>query len=166
MLLRIRLQGVPQTIQEMEIAAEERYYEAMHLIIGGRFGAGIYLCGYSAEILLKNALFLSSGANPRDLASVYLVPAMRMGRKILPWIPVENGHSLVFWATMLRFRRLEVSRPLPTDLDNELDLRASRLYENWWLSMRYLTDQATETEAHGVLSDVDWLRKHYQDLWS
>lgn len=166
MPLRIRLQGVPQTIQEMERAAEERYQEALHLIVGGRLGAGIYLCGYSAEILLKNALFRSSGANPRDLASVYLIPAMRMGRKILSWIPAENGHSLVFWATMLRYRRSEVSWPLPIDLDNELDLRASRLYESWWVSMRYLADQATETEAQGVLSDVDWFREHYKELWS
>jgi len=166
MSLRIRLQGVPQTIQELERAAEERYQEAKHLVGSGHLGAGIYLCGYTAEILLKNALFLFSGANPRDLASVYLIPAIRMGRKILPWIPVENGHSLVFWATMLRYRRSEGSRSLYTDLDNELDLRTSRLYESWWVSMRYLADQATETEAHGVLFDVEWFREHYRDLWS
>jgi hypothetical protein len=150
----------------MERAAEERYQEALHLMAGGLSGAGIYLCGYTAEILLKNALFLTCGAHHRDLASVYLIPALKMGRRILPWIPAENGHSLVFWAMMLRYRRSEAFRPFPVDLDNELDLRVSRLYESWWVSKRYLTDQATESESRGVLSDVDWIRERYRDLWS
>ncbi len=166
MPLRIRLEGIPQTIQEMERAAEERYEEALLLLASARPGASIYIGGYTAEILLKSTFFLFCGAQRRDLASIYLVPALRMGRKILPEIPAEHGHSLIFWTAMLRRRRSEDAHPFPTNLDNELDLRVSRLYESWWVSMRYLTDHATKSEALGVLTDVGWIREHYQDLWS
>lgn len=57
MSLRSRLESQPETIQEFELAAEERYYEGLELMVSGRSGGGVYLMGYVGEMILKVAYF-------------------------------------------------------------------------------------------------------------
>ena len=55
MLLRRRIQSTPETVQDFELAAEQRFWDGMQLLVSGHLFAGIYLLGYTAEILLKLA---------------------------------------------------------------------------------------------------------------
>ena len=165
MPLRIRLQGVPQTIQEMERAAEERYFDATSLISGGRLAPGIYLAGYTAEMLLKCAYFLLDGALSDESVLPRLGPSAKTGRIILPAVAFEHGHSLRFWAGMIRLRRQRNGRGLPYLLDQQLVQRTRRLYQNWWVQMRYLKGRTSESEVRIVLDDVSWIRHHYRSLW-
>ena len=58
MAMRLRLQPLPETVQEFELAAEDRYWAGMELMTRGDGATGIYLMGYVAEMLLKNSYFL------------------------------------------------------------------------------------------------------------
>ena len=62
MALRPRLQPTLETIQEFELAAEERYWAGLELMTRGDALTGIYILGYVAEMLLKNSYFLLSVA--------------------------------------------------------------------------------------------------------
>ena len=165
MSLRYRLELVPQTIQEMEAAAEERYFESEFLISTGCLSSGIYLAGYAAEMLLKCAYFILDGAKPDESILPRLGPSAKTGRILLPAIPFEHGHNLRFWTAMIRIRRGRVRRWLPGIIDQQLIQRTRRLYQNWWIQMRYLRDIASEREVRTVLEDVSWIRHYYKDLW-
>ena len=59
MTLRLRLQPLPETIQEFDLAAEERYWTGLDLMTRGESTAGIYFMGYAAEMLAQKQLFLA-----------------------------------------------------------------------------------------------------------
>ncbi len=165
MPLRQRLEAVPETIQEFDLAAAQKYQEGTALITGGYNGAGIYLLGYSAEMLLKSAYFRYTGARPTDLTQPRLGAALNAGRRYVPLISHEAYHSLRFWSLLLREVRRHENRPLPSAVDAPFVSRTRRLYQNWWIGMRYHQEQATLLEARSVYSDVTWLRDNYIALW-
>ena len=45
-MLRQTLENRPETVRELELAAEGKYWEGLELMALGRRGAGIYLMGY------------------------------------------------------------------------------------------------------------------------
>lgn len=164
MTLRRRLEAVPETVQEFDSASVQKYREGEVLIAGGYPGAGIYLLGYSAEMLLKNAYFRLTGATVIDRVQPRLAPALAAGRLYIPAIPHESYHSLRFWALLLREVRRRQHRPLPTLADASFTARTRRLHQTAWIGMRYRQDQATMQEAQSVQSDVTWLHRHYLEL--
>ena len=177
MSLRSRLSTVPETIQEFDLAAAERYSEGQQLIVAGNTGAGIYILGYAAEMTLKNAYFRFTGAGLADEVEPRLAPARSAGRGLnsnnlftpglIPLIKDESYHSLRFWAMLLQETRGAQGRAWA---DNEFTLEfercTERLYNQWWVEMRYRRDLATQNEALQVLGDVGWLRTHFITLWS
>lgn len=172
MALRNRLSVIAETVQEFNLAANEKYLEGQNLVVQGDIGAGIYLLGYAAEMLLKNAYFRFTGAALADEIGPRLAPARSVGRGqqvagLIPHIPHESYHSLRFWAMLLQASRLVQSRPWP---DTEFALKFERctesLYNNWWVEMRYRCDLASPEEALQVLNDVAWLRTYQTTLWS
>jgi len=165
MTLRRRLEAVPETVQEFELAAGQKYQEGVVLAAGGYAGAGTYLLGYSAEMLLKSAYFRYTGARPADLVQPRLAAALTAGRRYIPPVPHEAYHSLRFWSLLLREVRRQQNRPLPAAVDASFVSRTRRLYQSWWIGMRYRRDQATSLEAGSVYSDVTWLRDNYIALW-
>ena len=155
------------------MAAEERYWEAFELIVQGHPFAGIYLAGYTAEMLLKTAAFRFDGARPADFVAPRLVPAKNYGASFFPSIPYESAHSLRFWVAFLEQKRAAAGQPIPNPLKVELTRRVDRVHDTWWVSMRYrsavvtsIVSSAAQVETIDVLEDVDWLRKHHTDLWS
>ena len=165
MTLRRRLATVPETVQEFDLASAQKQREGAALIAAGHPGAGIYLLGYSAEMLLKNAYFRYTGASAVDRIQPRLAPALAAGRLYIPATPHESYHSLQFWALLLREVRRRQRRPLPALVDASFTARTRRLHQTAWIGMRYQQDQATVQEAQNAQSDVAWLHLHYTELW-
>ncbi len=167
---RTELEGIPETVQELVLAAEERYWEAFELLVQARDFAAIYLSGYCAEMLLKTATFRFDGALPGDLVEPRLGPAKTFGKAKFPTIGHESYHSLIFWSELLLSKRSDAGRPLSADLLTDLRLRVNRMYQSWWVSMRYRTAgsivASPQPVALTILADVDWLLKHHSELWS
>jgi hypothetical protein len=165
MQLRQRLSLRPETISDFAIAAEQKYREGIIVAKAGHPGAGIYFFGYTAEMLLKAACFRFDGASPSDRVAPRLAPA-RNWLASHPWsVNPEGYHSLEFWTTYLRARRVSQGRALDRNLDGQLLHRARRRYLVWWVEMRYRSDRATPEEVRRVFNDVTWLREHFVSLW-
>ncbi len=161
MPLRFRLEQQQETLFSFERAAAARYLEGRELMSSGYSGAGMYLMGYSAEMLLKSAYFRFSGAQPADRVSALLGPA----QWLIPSVPRETFHSLRFWALLLRAKRRQQNDPLSAALDAPFVSRTRCLYQNWWIGMRHRPDAAQPREALILLDDVDWLRANHGKLW-
>ncbi len=161
MPLRSRLESSPETLGDFELAAEERYWEGMELLLVPRNAMGIYLLGYSAEMLLKSAFFRLDGATPRDVVKPRLKSA-----KTNQLIPAESYHSLLFWLAVIRESRIRQSKPLDAAFDRLAGRRISGIYDEWWIEMRYRPDSAQLNEAGMILEDVTWLRDNYLIFWS
>lgn len=147
------------------MAASQKSRVGAALIAAGYDGAGIYLLGYSVEMLLKNAYFRFSGAQPADRIAALLGPAQQTAQRLIPGVPRETFHSLHFWALLLRAKRRQQNDPLSAVLDAPFVSRTRRLYQNWWIGMRYRPDSAQPREALILLDDVDWLRANHGKLW-
>jgi len=165
MTLRRRLESVSETVQEFDLASRQKYREGTALVAAGYLGAGIYLLGYSAEMLLKNAYFRFMGASAVDRIQPRLAPALAAGRLYNPGVPHESYHSLRFWSLLLREARRRQRRPLLPLVDASFMARTRRLHQTAWIGMRYRPDQATIQEAQSAQSDVGWLHRHETELW-
>lgn len=165
MPLRQRLEAVPETVQEFDLAAAQKNREGAALVAAGYNGAGIYLLGYSAEMLLKNAYFRYTGASWADRVGPRLGSALTAGRILIPLVPHEGYHSLRFWASLLRETRRFQRRPLPPLLDAPFISRTRRLHQSCWIGARYRRDQATGMEAATVQGDAAWVQQNYSALW-
>lgn len=165
MPLRHDLESQPETLQEMELAAEDKYWEGLELMVTGRGGGGIYLMGYVAEMLLKIAYFRFTDARPADHVPSRLGPARTAGNHLIPGIGHENYHSLRFWALLLFETRNRYHKPLPSEVEALFVQRTRRLYQTWWVEMRYRRDQSLGWNVRSVYDDVTWLRDNYAVLW-
>lgn len=163
--LRYRLEQVPETLQEFELAADTRYWDGVELLCAGRTGGGVYLLGYVAEMLLKVSYCRYRGAGPPSLVGPMLGPARRSGRQLVPGIPHEGYHSLHFWLRLLLAERSARGEALPPDLRNGFHQRVRRLHQVWWVQSRYRMDRADRWSGPSALADVDWLRDNYTALW-
>lgn len=164
MPLRHRITAVPESVQDLVIASEEKYWEGIELLADGRPGAGIYLLGYTVEMILKCACFLTDGARPGDLVAPRLGPIRYWARQQLPLVPCESYHSLWFWILVLRRKRDLARRPFAEPVARSIMQRVRRVYGIWVVSMRYKPDQALQREAETVYDDVTWIRERRAQL--
>lgn len=172
MPLRPLLESAGETVQDLVLAADERFWEGWELAVQGQYFACIYLTGYSAEMLLKVAAFRFDGALPGDPVVPRLQPAKAYGYQYLPAVPDKSPRSLHFWAAYLERKRVDAGQPIPAALHVDLMLRVDRMHEGWWVSMRYrssadptIASLSIQTEALTLLEDVEWLRRNHSDLW-
>lgn len=66
MTIRARLEARPETLLDLARSSISRFHEGLNLIRRGDSWIGIYLTGYSAEMILKNAFFICRGASFMD----------------------------------------------------------------------------------------------------
>ncbi len=164
MTLRLRLQPTTETIQEFELAAEERYWTGLELMTRGEGAAGIYLLGYTAEMLLKNSYFLlDKSTTPTFPVGSQLAQAKLASSLFLPGRPFKNYHDLISWANLLIEKRRQEARPLPPNVELALAQHTQRLADNWFVELRYRAAQATASEVNAVYEDVTWIRSYYRD---
>lgn len=169
MSLVARLQPVAETVSEMEQAAGGRFQEGSHLVRSGLYHAGICLLGYAAEIWLKTALCrVDPALAPTDLVDARIGPA-RLRWKSLFGGSLPSGHDLLFLCLSLEDERQRVGKPslsvLSVVASRAFNACTSRMYEHWFVAMRYRPQNASETEAHTMRDDVGWLRANYEFLW-
>jgi hypothetical protein len=165
MQLRRRLELQPETISDFAASADQKYWEGLELVLAGHRGSGIYLMGYTAEMILKIACFRFDGAATTDLIGPRLGPVRTRMRSHPGNIPSEGYHSLRFWCEYLRYRRATVGRSLDSNLDGLLVHHVKRIYCSWWVEMRYRPDSASTDDVRRMFSDVKWLRENQLVLW-
>jgi len=164
-VLRESLENTPETVQELELAAEARYWEGLELMALGRRDVGIYLMGYGAEMHLKLACFRLVGASNVDPVEALRNQA-RLDVRAWPVAarpPEEGLHSLRFWFALLKRRRQDAGR---SDLTVDFERCVERLYQTWWVGMRYHQGMARDADMDQVFEDVSWLARNYSILWS
>jgi hypothetical protein len=116
-------------------------------------------------MFLKSAYFRCIGTSRLTPINPLFGGVQRVANQVIPGVNRESFHSLRFWGLLLREIRRQRNRALPSDIDAPFVSRTRRLYQNWWVGMRYRTDQVQGREAATVLEDVEWLRANYQALW-
>jgi hypothetical protein len=162
---RTRLSSSPETLQDFELAAEDRYWDGVELATAGRSLGAICMMGYCAEMRLKLAWFRLEPVR----VTAEIEPCLRTARswmdKYCPLVDRESYHSLVYWAQLLRHKRRLYGCALAHQLDQELGRHVRRLSQLWWVSMRYRGDPPSVTEVNQAYDDVTWLRDHYLALW-
>ena len=165
MPLRQKLQNEAETVGGLMVCAEEKYWEGLELMAAQKWGAGIYLMGYAAEMYLKTACFLVDGAKPVDLVRSMLGSAETRGKLALPGISHESYHSLDFWAALLTFDRNRMGlAPWTPVFTREFTSHVATLYSIWWVSMRYRPDRAGSADGHQVFDSATWLRASHASL--
>jgi hypothetical protein len=139
------------------LASNDKLWEGLELLVAGRAAGGVYLLGYVAEMVLKNACLQLRGALPSDDAWSRIVPIRSLGS--LSKIRHENYHSLLFWYQALGTVRAAAGKPpLPSLLDRELFHRLSRVHSTWAVAMRYYPDGYIPSfESSSLFYDVEWI---------
>jgi hypothetical protein len=167
MALRAYTDAHPETVQNLELASGDRFWEGFELLVAGRTAGTVYLLGYVAEMVLKNACFLFDGARPADPVKPRLGPYRALARQHFPAIERqrENYHSLVFWYTALLWRRRLARRPLAPRLARQLGRRVARVHGMWTVAMRYYPDgQVLPNVSRSLYDDVLWIYDHRLEL--
>ena len=155
----------PETLQDFELAAQDRYWEGLELMVAGREPGGVYLLGYTAEMLLKLASFRLESVRPTDPVKPRLAPVRQWMKQTCPGIDSEGFHSLVFWATYLRTKRRQQGRPLDPLTESQLAERTRCLYAVWTVEMRYRSLRRPASDWRSAYDSVEWIRENYLRLW-
>lgn len=164
MPLRLELEAVPETLQDQELAAEQRYWEGIELLVQEQGAGGVYLLGFVAEIHLKLAYFRFVGRRPADPVDGCLQHARRQGRQLIPVVRDESYHSIRFWWRLLDAERSHQARLWNDDFRREVEWRSERLYNDWWIEMRYRQTWPVQADQDNVLDHVSWIRAHRIEL--
>lgn len=165
--LRDRLNAVPETLQNVELAALEKRDEGGVCLRAGEYGAAIYLLGYAAEMTLKVAAFKVDGLRATHLVGASLASLRRnWASRHLPSVREESFHSLLFWIQVLRIKRRQNGLTTSRAVDRRAAGCVARVYQTWWVDMRYRPDQSLPSEAYLVYNDTNWLLDHRVQLWS
>ena len=95
-MLRRQLDTTPETVGDFDLAAECRYWDGCQLVTQGHGPGGIYLLGYTAEMILKHACFRVDRGRPADPVGGFFGPTRAWMRHHHGTIAHESYHSLLF----------------------------------------------------------------------
>lgn len=169
-----------ETIQDLNEAAEDRYWEAYELAVQGQPYGAMYLFGYVAEMFLKSAGFLFDGASLNDQVGPRLGPAKVFGSSHFSHVHCESYHSILFWAEFLIEKRARAASgragpaPFPVPLASELRIRAMRIHQRWMVEMRYRSPRVPPLRGSSIsigdellqlMEDVSWMRDNHSKFW-
>jgi hypothetical protein len=158
---RAILEASPETVQDMEIAAQRRLEEAYILFGAGKNHTAIYIAGLSAEMYLKTACFFLGGARPADRIQAHFAP-LRSKRYTPPFKKdFESGHGLWFWCQELLDRRRRLRRRRAPKRFRQV---AAGIYDDWFIGMRYRPGFATRDDAASFLTQVAWIANNHAVL--
>jgi hypothetical protein len=150
------------SIQQMEAARADRYWDALACGCDGRTFGACYLLGYAVEMALKTAYFRFLGVPTRaDLRPHLLSQAVSVyfrGRQ-------RRLHDLVAWAELLILTRIQRGRPLDSMVASGLLTHVGEVALNWSEVMRYRRAIDAESEAVIVFRGEEWVHAHYDQLW-
>ena len=152
----------PETIQDAIVAAEDRFWDGLELMILGRLWGGVYLMGYSSEMYLKTASCMLEGATtPSDILCAFFAPSRN-------WTSThpESYHSIRYWTEVLCTKRPRFRSPFNRDFENALRTHSSVIYNSWCAGMRYRRAVVSLNEATAVHESSTWLMNNFNRLWS
>jgi hypothetical protein len=151
-----------ETWPGMELAAEQRFWDGLALasgVVDHRLG-GVYLLGYSAEMLLKTAYFRFVGVPPGD----DIAPYLRAVRAHALWRG-RNLHDLRSWLDfLLDFRRAQ-GHPVALSIAGLARIQVLAVDVHWRESLRYASLRPLDQELNQVYESVEWLRNNHALLW-
>lgn len=149
------------SIQEMDAACEDRFWDALTCGTEQRHFVACYLFGYAVEMSLKVAYFRFIGKRVADDLASELRTVGRQSRF------QQRGrlHNVVAWADHLLEIRERQRRPLSPALTGELMLRARQVAGNWSEVMRYRRSIEAVDEACQLLAQAEWFASRHGDLW-
>ncbi|NUP99084.1 MAG: hypothetical protein HUU35_04415 [Armatimonadetes bacterium] len=154
-----------ETAAGLEAAALERLEDARAALRAERRGAAVYLAGYVAEMTLKWAAFRLVDPYGTQHVGALLGSAKGLAGSVMVPEPWESGHSLQFWLSYLRAKRLAVGLA-PLAFDPELDRYVASCWRDWRVKMRYVPWQViTGREAARFVWRVRWLAARRDRLW-
>ena len=160
--------GFVTTLQDADLATEDRLREGQFLVANGFPAAGVYLMGYVAETLLKTAYVRI--AHPRARPGYNLGASLRearvVGDVLLPYIDADSFHSIRYWAMLVEAVRRGQGREMPDALRLPFEAHTEYLHRYWKVDMRYLPADVLPSEAVQYEQSVLWVRVHHTDLWS
>jgi len=91
---RAILKSSPETVQDLERAADLRLAESKSLQVAGKHHTAIYIAGLSAEMYLKTACFFLGGAKPADQVEPLRQAMEKQRRKVLYGREYDSGDGL------------------------------------------------------------------------
>ena len=152
----------PDTISQLERAAEVRFDDGLVLMRQERLLGAVYLFGYSAEMCLAAAYFRAAGFQAksvidRDTRTHHMTAARKL--KDDEGMPLMNSdpHPLVGWARFLR-RKRSASKLTSAQVQRLEDAigQAELLYKHWRPELRYKTTGVTASQFGEVLKASEW----------
>jgi hypothetical protein len=152
------------TVRGFRTAARLRYSEAERLANAGDRLAGVYLCGYAAEMLLKAAFFRLQGKQPNDPITIHdLRIAMQQAQSMYQkkW---HNLHDLGGWAALLTDERRRLGIAYPPRLSRVLNAQVKRIQQNWREDLRYHSNRPYLGEMRATFEGVAWLSSQFHSL--
>ncbi len=159
-----------ECIREFDLAATERYVDAMALAQAGRRTGAVYLYGYVVEMLLKVAYFRVLGFGDADpinrsamQAAVGESPASTA--RVLGLNGTRNLHNIDAWSELLvTFRRAKGLLYPDPGVSHLLITNVSRVGELWAETVRYHKNTAYGHELARVENACQWLVEHRYDI--
>ena len=152
----------PDTISQLERAAELRHDDGLVLLERNRGLCSVYLFGFSAEMCLAAAYFRAAGfpnrrVIDRDTRLHHMSTARNLQGTDGKPLMTRDPHPLVGWARFLKRQRL-ASKLSAADVNrlNEALQKAELLYKHWRPELRYKTTTVSAPQAEEVVKASAW----------
>ena len=156
----------PDTVRQLEQAAEKRYEDGECLRQQKRLLAAIYLYGYSVEMCLAAAYFRSAGfrsdqAVDDDVRRRRMAQARQQlhldGKPLMS----SDAYPLVGWARLLEWQRKSCQSLTPDEQNrlHEAVQNAEQVYIHWRPELRYKLTSVSTNQLNEVRRCVNWFLK-------
>jgi hypothetical protein len=147
----------PNTVRQLETAAEKRYEEGDCLKRQNRFLAALYSYGYSVEMCLAAAYFRSAGFNSNQTIDDD-TRRRRMAQARQLDLMSNDPHPLDGWARFLQWQRGESATTPPQDQSKlrEAVRKATIVYKHWRPELRYKVTSVATNQLDEVRECVRW----------
>lgn len=158
-----------ETIRDMLLASNARYDEGLALLAAGYRDGGIYLLGYTAEMILKTSFCrVEPTVSPDvEVRSRFSIAERHWERATGQLPPRAYEHNLKFWEFVLAPERAARRKPsLGIMVSQTLSKCVQIVAENWDVKIRYQSGGATTQESESVRDAVRWMHDNQRTLWS
>jgi hypothetical protein len=161
----------PDTIYNLERAAEQRIEDANRLVQQNRLLVALYFFGYSVEMSLCAAYYRCTGLSPnmridRNMRELRMKKARNLRTSTGNPLMESDPHPLVGWARFLHWQRTanqELTRREVQLL--KMAIRNAELaYKHWRPELRYKTAQVRPDQIEEVRVAAIWFIEHRDDL--
>ncbi|MFH0980959.1 MAG: hypothetical protein V2A79_05420 [Planctomycetota bacterium] len=152
----------PDTLEEMDAAREDRYWDGLACACEDRAFGASYLFGYAIEMALKVALFRFRHVMPM----ADLRPELTRVRLMAKTRGVRNLHDLSFWAETLLAERLGSGLPLDPISAGILRAEVGAAAYHWSEVLRYRRSVAADRECEELRGAYEEIVSLYPQLWS